>query len=161
MSHPFEIFGSQNLHDDDGDIIASYDIEVDAPPDIKEALQPIPAEPEKSPVVCTRLITGTMTLDATIVEPFLLLAADAERQQFRMDVLSNAASPTNADYVLIADEKSKLQLPVDGSVLPGGLMKRVHTGKDFPLDVHTGALWVRPNPGITGTIEISWAATTK
>jgi hypothetical protein len=162
MSHPFPVFGSQDLKDDDGQVIDSLLIETDTPPDIKTATEPIPATPTHPPIRTTRLISGTMTLDTNIVEPVLLLTEDSGRQQFRMDVFSNSATPSaTTEYVMVADEKGKLQLPVDGSVMPGGLMRRVRHGKDFPLDVHTGAIWVRPNPGITGTIEITWAATTK
>lgn len=160
MSHPFAVFGSQNVNDDDGPVIDSFFVETDTPP--KPEPESIPPTPDDKPIPTTRLITGTMTLDTNVVEPFMLLAPDASRQQFRMDVFSNSATPTAVtEYVMIADEKSKLQLPVDGSIMPGGLMRRIRHSKDFPLDVHTGALWVRPNPGITGTIEITWAATTK
>lgn len=161
MSHPFEVFGSQNLKDDDGQVIDSLLIETDAPP--TPVLEPIPPTPELKPIPCTRILTGTMTMDASMVEPILLFAADTNRQQFRLDVLSNFATPVNADYVLVADEKSKLQLPVDGSVMPGGLMFRVHHNHSLILDVHTGAIWIRPNPLISGgsTIEATYVSTTK
>ena len=161
MSHPYEIFGSQNVHDDDGPVIDSFLIETDAPP--KPEPEPIPATPDDKPIRTTRILSGFALYDITQVEPFQLLPPDANRQQFEMRVTSQAGTPTLADYILWSDEKGKLQLPADGSLPNTGQYGRVHTTPAPPLtlDVHTGAIWVRINPLQTAIMEISWWATTK
>lgn len=158
MSSPLPIFGSQNLTDDDAQVIDSFFIETDTPPPLKDAIETIPTPALFVPPVPTRLLTGYQVLTTAFTDPFMLLATDLNRQQFKLIVTSLAAVPTLEDYVLVADEKSKCNTGTTSS----GTSQRVRTGRELTLDVHTGAIWIMPNPAINSPgIEVSWTSTTK
>lgn len=163
MSSPVPIFGLQDLHDDDAAVIASFDIETDAPADVRDATEPIqvvkPQTPEQPNVPQaalppTRLLAGTELLNGGAA-PVQILPADTRRQDFRLDVVTTSSNPaTNNDYVLVGDELGKMY-----GVMASGTF-RVHSGKGVDLTYHTGPIWVVPGPGISATIEVAWRATT-
>lgn len=156
MSHPTEIFGTQNTHDDDGQVIDSFLVEVDNPPDLRNAIEPIqvPAKVEPEPV--TRLIGGYFTFPSSGGLPTLLIQPDRNRKSLHLRVQSAAATPTFADAVFIADELSKIQYVGGGatSATP------IPSGVSLSLDYHTGALWAAPGSTLAGTISIMWTAVT-
>lgn len=157
MSSPVPMFGLQNLTDDDGTVIDSFFVETDTPPDLKDAIQPIVVPAISVPPVTTRLLTGYQVLTTAMLDPIQLLPADANRLQFKMWVTSLAAVPSVEDYVLASDEKSKCNAGSGSS----GSAQRLRHGREWSLDVHTGAIWVLPNSIISFNIEVSWVSTTK
>jgi hypothetical protein len=108
VSQPFEVFGSQDLKDDDGPVIDSFLIETDAPPNPADAPEPItiPALPAVRPM--TRLITGYQVMSSSTQQPIMIAPADANRKQITIKVTSTAASPTQEDYLLLSDEVAKV-----------------------------------------------------
>lgn len=127
MSHPYEVFGSQDVKDDDGQVIDSFFVETDSPPDVKGAIEPIsiPALPE--PKKTTRLLTGDITVSEawTAVQ---LLPADANRKGINIKVYSPTSVAT--DGVRFSDEP--------GNILQAG--KILHGGSTT-FDYHTGPLY--------------------
>jgi hypothetical protein len=148
---PFE---SQNKTDDDGPVIDSYFIETDAPPNLRDALEPIPANPTANPIPTGRLLTGSISMDAArFTMPTMVLPADAKRKSITITTFSTAASPTaQVEYVLMSDENGSF-----------GFSSRftLRHGKDpLVLDGYTGAVWVMPATTVTAAIEVSWVAVT-
>lgn len=130
MSQPAEIFSTQNMHDDDGQVIDALFIETDAPPNLKDATQPIVipvlAEPKKT----TRFLTGDITIPATWT-PVLLLPADANRQGVNIKVYSPTSVAT--DGVRFSDEPGNIYSA--GKILHGG---------STTFDNHTGPIYYVP-----------------
>jgi hypothetical protein len=158
MSSPVPMFGTQNLHDDDGQVIDSFLIETDSPPDIKQAIEPIEQLPEKINVPrYTRVMSGIVLFYGGETNPVSLVPFDDNRIKFHLDVTSAAPAPAFSDFILVADEPGKLSNPAATSTL---VAFRVHNGKGVDLDDHTGPVWVLPGAGITGAIEVSWRAVT-
>jgi hypothetical protein len=162
MSSPVPIFGLQNLKDDDGAVIASFDIEVDAPADVRQATEPVeiitpetPTQPDvpSAATPATRIISGTELMFGGAA-PLQILYADTRRQDLRIDIYSTAGSPGVNEYVLIGDELAKMS-----NVMASGTFKGRHA-KSVDLTYHTGPLFIVPGPSITAAIEISWRATT-
>lgn len=87
MSSPFEPFGSQDLKDDDGPVIDSLFKETDAPPNLKDATEPIVVRALKEPAKITRLISREFVaaIDWTV---FQILPADANRESLVIRVYS-------------------------------------------------------------------------
>lgn len=153
MSSPVPIFGTQNLHDDDGPVIDSLLIETDNPPDIKEATEPIEKSPDKNPPRPDRLLTGTFNVSqGGFISPVMVLPADANRKSIILSVYSTAATPTATDFVLVASENG---------LASGNNAFNIHHGKDYTLYDYTGAVWAIPGPAITATIELTWVAVTR
>jgi hypothetical protein len=154
MSQPYDIFGSQNLKDDDGTVVDSFFIETDAPPDLKQAVEPVDAVPNDNPIRCGRLLTGSLSMNlATFVTPTQVLPADPNRKSVVLQVFSSAASPNAyVECVEISDENGK----VSGS---SGFNVRQVAGP-ITLDGYTGAIWAMPGYGITAAIELTWVAVT-
>ena len=98
MSNPYPPFGSQNVRDDDGQVIDSFLIETDSPPNILEALKELMTpirEALKTPTPTGRLLTGTMTLAPGanyFNAPTMILPADANRTSLSLSVSSNAST---------------------------------------------------------------------
>jgi hypothetical protein len=158
MSSPVPMFGTQNLHDDDGSVIDSFLIETDTPPDVKDAIEPIEQLPAKVDVpTYTRIMSGIVLFLGGETSPVNLVPFDDNRIRFHLDVTSAATTPAFADFILVADEPGKLSNPAATSTQPGF---RVHNGKGVDMDEHTGPVWVIPGAGITNAIEISWRAVT-
>jgi hypothetical protein len=154
MSQPYEIFGSQNLSDDDGPVIDSLFIETDSPPDMKAATEPIPATSQKQPISCGRLLTGSLSMTlAVFTSPTQILPADPNRKSLVLTAFSSAASPTAlVEYIEISDENGKVA---------GSSGFNLRPGKDpITLTDYTGALWAMPASTITAAIELSWVAVT-
>lgn len=155
MSSPVPIFGSQNVHDDDGQVIDSFLIETDAPPDLSQAIEPIPVpvkEPIKRP---TRILSGTEILTQTST-PFMLLPPDSNRLHIRLDVFSYATTPGQKDYAIAGDENGKV---ANANMTQGPF--RIRHGKGYTIDDHTGALWITPGPIVADNIEVTWSVVTK
>lgn len=155
MSSPFPIFGSQNLHDDDGPVIDSFLVETDAPPKLTDAIEPIPV-PEKEHINRpTRIFSGTDTL-TQLSAPYQLLPADPNRLHIRLDVYSFATTPGAKDYIIAGDESGKV---ANSNMTQGPF--RIRHGKGYTIDDHTGALWITPGPILTDNIEVTWSTVTK
>lgn len=163
MSSPVPIFGTQNLHDDDGAVIDSFLIETDAPPPLTEATQPIPPTPSIRPTILTKILGGTILFPVNATpQPYQLTSADENRQQLHFDVTSFAASPAAVtEYVIYSDDNGKISA---GSSSAAGVARNGKgidlTGGDDENACHTGPLWVIPNPAITGAIEVTWRSVT-
>lgn len=157
MSNPVPMFGTQNLSDDDGPVIDSFFVETDAPPDLKDAQEPIviPARPEVA--VPTRLMAGADVLTQT-TSAYQLLPADTNRVKLHIDIYSYATTPGQKDFVYVADENGKISSMVNGAS-SGGFKARF--GKGVDLDDHTGAVWIAPGPIVADNIEVSWRAVTR
>ncbi len=129
MSHPMEPFESQNVNDDDGQVIDSLFIEVDNPPPIQDAREPIVVRALPQPKVPTRLISGEYTVvsewDAVQVFP-----ADANRKSVNIYVYSPTAIAT--DGIRFCDDKG--MLATAGKLLHNNTMTLI----DF-----TGPLFIR------------------
>lgn len=155
MSQPTHMFETQNVHDDDGQIIDSFFIETDAPPVLKDATQPITPTPTENPKKIRRLLTGSVLMSSGVFgSPHQVLPADPNRKSVTLAVLSTAAAP-NAynEYVIVSDENGKVSA---GS----GFNLR---GPDNPLIIpdYTGAIWAIPASSITASIELTWLAVTE
>jgi hypothetical protein len=154
VSSPFEIFGSQKPNDDDGQVIDSFFIETDTPPDLTQALETIPI-PAKDPIEKpTRTLSGTEILTSAFT-PYMLLAPDADRTTIAIGVYSYATTPGVKDYALMADENSKVSTTsAQGSF-------RLRHNQVYSFSGHTGAIWITPGPILTDNIEITWRVVTK
>jgi hypothetical protein len=107
MSQPYDIFGSQKSNDDDGQVIDSFFIETDAPPDLTFATEPIPPTSKIEPVKCGRLLTGSLSMTtAVFTSPTLILPADANRKQVSLSVSTdgpvNTASQSSATGTVVS-----------------------------------------------------------
>jgi len=122
-----EPFESQNKSDDDAAVIDSFFIETDAPPNPKDAPQPIIVKALKEPAPITRLFTRDITISPDWT-PTLLLPADAKRKGINIKVYSPTSVAT--DGVRFSDEP--------GDVRNAG--KILHNGSTT-FDNHTGAIW--------------------
>jgi hypothetical protein len=128
VSHPTEIFETQNVRDDDGEVIDSFFKEVDNPPDLKELQSPIVVKALIEPKPITRFISGEVIIAPswTVIQ---LLPADANRKNFTLKVYSPTAVAT--DGIRMSDE--------NGNILTSG--KILH-GDDISTFEHTGPVYV-------------------
>jgi hypothetical protein len=133
MSYPYPIFGSQDLHDDDGAVIDSFLIETDAPPDLKQATQPIDPPAVKAPARITRIMTRDMTLDPSWTTPTMLFPADGKRKGLGLRVNSPTAVAT--DGVRIGSDLGEMNTA--GRIFHGQTLTDI-------LSTHTGAVWLLP-----------------
>lgn len=156
MSDPYPIFGSQNLHDDDGAVIDSFFVAVDNPPDLRLGEQPITVPEVVEPVEPTRLITGYRLMTAGD-RPLMVLPADARRVGLNLRAISTFATPTYNDSVFVADDQSKLGY-IAGDASQARPLINTHS---LDLDNHTGAVFATPGPNVQGPILLMWTATTK
>lgn len=135
MSSPFPPFGSQDLHDDDGQVIDSFFVETDTPPDLKEAAQPVDAPAVQVPKRTTRIFPRDFLLDpanTATTTPVMLFPADASRKNLGIRVTSPTAVAT--DGIRVASDL--------GEVYGGA---RIFHGQDIAngaLTSHTGAVYV-------------------
>jgi hypothetical protein len=153
VSSPYQIFGSQDLKDDDGNVIDSFFIETDAPPNLADAPQPITVVAPTEPVVATRLLTGTIQLTATM-DPVQILPADTNRKSVSVQIYTTAASSTAVgEYVTLADENGKCRTS-------GAWTLR--SGKDpYTIIDHTGPIFVQAASTVSANMELTWWAVTK
>ena len=143
-----------DVKDDDAQIIDENVLEVDRP--AEPLTEPFGGVHGSNlliaPKKITRVLSGFIVLDSTYIQPVMILPADANRTDMRIDVTSLAASPSLADYVFLADENGKC-----GS---SGAY-RFRNGKGWHFDDHTGPVYVLPNPTVQSPgIEVTWVATT-
>lgn len=136
MSQPTEIFETQNVRDDDGQVIDSFLIETDAPPPIEEAREPIVVRALPQPKVPSRLMTGEITLNNTwdVVEIF---PADINRRSVNIYVYSPTSVAT--DGIRFSDDR--------GTIATGGMLLHNNT---LTLGAYTGKLYISAS-STTGT----------
>lgn len=163
MSNPFPIFGSQNLKDDDAEVIDSYDIETDAPP--KPMVEPIPIPTKIELPRPTRLLAGSVLL-TTANDPQLLLAADNNRIAFRIWPfwVNGTPSPAFNDYCVLAEDIGLVANAKANTSTWGTIRLRPIAAvgaSPYELNDHTGPIWIAPGNALTGPIELTWMAITK
>lgn len=133
MSSPTVPFETQNVHDDDGQVLDSFLIETNAPPVLKDAVEPIVVKGVRDVDPITRLfsIEQVIPIDWDVYQ---ILPADANRKNLTIFVYSPTAVAT--DGVRFADERA---LTRNGA--------KVLHGNTIDLSGHTGPLYAFP----TGT----------
>jgi hypothetical protein len=152
MSQP-EPFETQNKSDDDGQVIDSFFIETDSPPDLKQLQDPILVKQLVDPKPFTRIISGERTIDPTAGwAPQVLLNSDINRQYLFIRVESLSAVAT--DGMRVGDDP--------GMISSAGIVAH---GKTIQMDPHTGPLYATPAAltasGVaSGKVSISWWAVT-
>lgn len=147
-------FGTQNLKDDDPEVIDSLIQATSAPADIHEGIVPVIPVPQFKPVPVTRFYATTAVL-ALGAQAYKILNEDINRLTCRLRITSTAASPTYADYVLIGDNFGSTSFASQNYLLTAH-----HGGGDVSLDGHTGNVFIIPGPSITGNIEVTaWGVT--
>lgn len=155
MSHPYPPLGMSDNHDDDGQVLTDLLTDTHEPADIRGAVEPVTEPAPVTPVPVTRILANTLTL-ASGGATTPLLSEDLKRKSCFVSVYSNAAaaSITAADYVVIADDKSKI------SAGSAGIAIKAHHGQIVEIKGHTGALHVTPGSSLNGTIDVSaWGVT--
>lgn len=155
MSSPMEPFESQDKHDDDGQVIDSFLIETDAPPDLRQAEMVVPIAPLITVRPITRILSGYRNLhNGFTVE--MILPADADRLSLTLAAFSTNATPTAAsEYISIADE--------NGKVLTSSAYLLRHGRDPLVLTGHTGPLYAVAGSGVLPAtpIELTWMAITR
>jgi hypothetical protein len=141
-------FQTENLKDDDPEVIDSLIQATTAPADIKYGIQPEAVIPQFQPVPVTKLFTATTVL-AVGADPYPLLPEDVNRLTCRMTIFSLAVTPAYADYVLIGDNRGATSARNQNYLITG------HHAQIIDLDAHTGQVWVIPGPSIAANIEIT------
>lgn len=135
VSQPMEPFESQNVNDDDGQVIDSFFIATDAPPKMEDATQPIVVSGLREPDPITRLFSGDMVLAADW-EPVLLLPADKNRKSLNVYVYSPSSVAT--DGMRFSDDKGNIR--TSGKILHNGTVDLgAHTGPVYVLPTGAGA----------------------
>ncbi len=130
MSHPYPMFGTQDLKDDDAKVIDDYLIETNAPPAMDDATEPIPPTPTAGITPTTRLISRELRVDPAW-DAVLAVPADEFRKQLLIKVLSPTAVTT--DGVRVGSDRNTVAFA--GRLVHGSVLQ---------IDNHTGALWVYP-----------------
>jgi len=132
--------------DDDANTLNTL-VESDAEPPTPRDLPTDPLPPATTPKPMTRLMTGTVIVQAGWA-PILLLPADAKRLSLHVW----AASDTATDCIRVSDDAGKVQ-SVGGSAL-------IYSGQPdaFPPG-HTGPVWVSAPDG-TGPVTVTFIAVT-
>jgi hypothetical protein len=128
MSSPVEMFGTQNLKDDDGQVIDTFLIETDAPPKLADATESITVKELDVPRKITRIISRDQVLDPAWVSATLLLPADANRKSLTVAVFSPTAVAT--DGIRFSDDIGNLPSSA----------KLLHNN-NIALTEHTGPLY--------------------
>jgi hypothetical protein len=128
MSMPHEVFGSQDLKDDDGEVIDSLFKEVNAPPELKDATQPILVKALESPKVITRLISRDETINHTWEQPYMVLPSDANRKS--LNILVYSPTEVATDGIRFSDENGNIRTSA-----------KVLHGDTVPITDHTGAIY--------------------
>ena len=141
MSYPGPItpkpFETEDLHGDDASIIESYDIEIDAPPKLSDATQPIPPSAVAQPVKYTRVLTRSETIQPTW-SPTMLFPSDPNRKNMTIRVTSLGAdgtgtTPIATDGIRISSDS--------GDILSAGVLLSGQSMSDCMTD-HNGAVYV-------------------
>jgi hypothetical protein len=146
----FETLYVGDKNDDDGKVIDSFLHETNAP--ATPVVNAIVPQALERPKPIGRLLTGTLLLDGSYANtPVMLLPADANRVQIRIDGFSTAEVPGYNDYVNLADE--------NGKSTSATFSWHLRHEKGHTLDEFTGAVWVTIGP-ISAAFEVSWIAVT-
>jgi len=132
MSNPVPIFGTENMHDDDGAVIDSFFIETDAPPLLKDATQTIDATAAKEIPVQTKVITKDQLIDPAWVNPTQIFPGDPNRKGLGIRVYSPTSVVT--DGVRIASDI--------GEVNSAGIVLHNQTDPSNAFADHTGPIYV-------------------
>lgn len=136
MSNPVPMFGTQDLKDNDGQVIDSFLIETDAPPDMTGAQQTIDKTPTTMVPVLTRLVPyGEQILTPTF-DPVLIMPADVNRRHAYLKVVSPTAQANDG-----------VRFGPTGAEARKG--PRLVQGDAPTIDDYTGAIWVYPE-SVTG-----------
>lgn len=135
MSYPGPIippvFGTEDLKDDDGQVIDSFFIETDTPPPLKDATEPIDKTAAIEIPRLTRIITKHQSIDPAWGTPVQLLPADFNRIGVGIRVWSPTSVAT--DGIRLAADS--------GEVYSGGVLLHNQTPPGDSLSQHTGALY--------------------
>ncbi len=150
MSNPVPIFGTQNLQDDDAQVVDSYLIETDAPPDMASAREPIDKTPDTPIAVTTKFLSSEQVLTPSMT-PVMLFPADKNRKNLYVRIVSPTSQA--GDAIRIGQTAAEA---VNGA--------RVVQGDTPLITDHTGALYAYPQ-SITGAANSAninveyWAVT--
>lgn len=152
MSHPYPPLGMSDNNDDDGQVFTDLVPDSHEPADIRGAVEPVEMPKEVTPVPVTRLHANTASF-ASGGLPQRLLSEDVTRRgSVFVKVRSQAATPTVADFVIVADEQGKIS---NGTA---GIAIKVYSSEIIEIRDHTGAVYAIPGTALTGGIEVSaWA----
>jgi hypothetical protein len=131
---PFE---TEDLKGNDNAIIESYDIEIDAPPNLKDATQPIPSTKVAQPVKYTRILTRSITIQPTWT-PLPLFPSDPNRKNMTIRVASLGSDGTG--NTPIATDGIRLTSDV-GEITTAGIIVHGQTITDCFGD-HNGPLYI-------------------
>lgn len=134
--------------DDDAAVVDSFFIETDAPP--TPVIEAIPSIALSKPTPSTVLRTGAVVAD-TSYQPYIIINADPNRKELRIEGYSSASPVTFNDYVFLA---------MDPGLLTPQSAYRLRHGITINLDEHTGPIYFLPNSSITASFEVSWIAVT-
>ncbi len=126
------VFGTENLHDDDGAVIDSFFIETDAPPTLKDATETIDATAAKEIKPQTKLISKIQLIDPAWSGPTQILPGDANRHGVGVRVWSPTTIAT--DGVRVASD--------GGEVFSAGIVLHSQTLPGDALSDHTGPIYV-------------------
>ncbi len=156
MSNPYPIFGSQDLHDDDGAVIDSLLIETDTPPNPADAPQPITNPVLQNPEKWDRLLSVQQIVqvgwDAVSVLP-----SDPKRHSLTIyvnSIGSTPGTPIATDGIRLADDRGNMLQA--GRLLHGQTISINYKG---PLSV-IGTGGVSANDGNTGPVSVEiWSVT--
>jgi len=130
VSAPMEPFESQNVHDDDGQVLDSLFLETDAPPPLADAQEPIVVKA----VIDAPPITRMFSIEQVIPvdwDVYQILPSDVKRKNLTIFVYSPTSVAT--DGIRFADERALAR--------NGG--KVLHNGT-IDLSGHTGPLYILP-----------------
>ena len=128
MSQP-QPFETQDVRDDDAQVLDSLFIETDAPPDLSTVNMPILVKQLKDPPRTTRMLSKELVVDPAWVNPVQLWVPDANRKYLIIRVESPTGVAT--DGIRISDDM--------GTVKTAG---KVLAGKEIHLDPHNGPVYV-------------------
>lgn len=165
MSSPLPIFGTQNLHDDDGPVIDSLLVETDSPPNLKMATQPINVPAPIAITRPTRLLTGSLLMTSGS-DPQLIINSDPNRVAFHIFAfwVNGGAGPGFNDYINLSDEQgpvsnAKVNISTMGIIRlrPPGILG----ASPYEFNGHTGPIYLSPANALSGPIELTWAAVTQ
>jgi hypothetical protein len=160
VSNPMMPFESANKTDDDGQVIDSFFIETDTPPNILNALKELNSglrEALKAPRITSRMLAGNMSFGIGLnyfAAPTMILPSDANRTSITLSVFSNAGTPgALVEYLSLADD--------GGKCLTSAAMNLRH-GRNDPVSLsgYTGPIFVQLSPAATAAMEITWLAVT-
>lgn len=156
MSDLTHLFETQNVHDDDGQVIDSLFIEVDNPPDMKPATQPIYPSMKEERKRTTRILAFNQIFVPTMTS-ILMFPEDANRIGLTVQV-----------YSLTAVAGDGIQIASDPGLLNGSpVLYHANPRLTDAFMEHTGPLYIQgASVGATGIGVLSapilvqaWAVT--